>query len=94
METFRVGTLNVNGVRNVRKHATFYEMSKVKRIDVLFVQETHSDRENETDWRTELEGSVILSHNTTTSTGVGFLFSGLFLFRMLLNMLWTADFLL
>ena len=36
METFRVGTLNVNGARNVRKRATLYEMSKVKRIDILF----------------------------------------------------------
>ncbi|KAJ3594475.1 hypothetical protein NHX12_032779, partial [Muraenolepis orangiensis] len=34
--------------------------------------ETHSDGFNETDWKKEWEGEVILSHNTSRSGGVGF----------------------
>ncbi|KAJ3580837.1 hypothetical protein NHX12_017456, partial [Muraenolepis orangiensis] len=33
---------------------------------------THSDGFNETDWKKEWEGEVILSHNTSRSGGVGF----------------------
>lgn len=47
----------------------------MKGIDVLFLQETHSDSTNEADWRREWGGEVLLSHNTNLSGGVGFLFS-------------------
>ena len=75
MENFKIGSLNINGARDVRKRAALYELSRVKHIDVLFLQETHSDPDNQTDWRTEWAGQVVLSHHTTTSSGVGFLFS-------------------
>ncbi|KAK0147956.1 Transposon TX1 uncharacterized protein [Merluccius polli] len=47
----------------------------MKHIDVLFLQETRSDVGNEADWNREWEGELVLSHNTTLSGGVGFLFS-------------------
>ncbi len=53
-----------------------FEMAKMKHIDVQFLQETHSDVGNEADWSREWEGELILSHNTTLSGRVGFLFSG------------------
>ena len=75
MDTFRVGSLNVNGAREPKKRATIYETAKMKRIDVFYLQETHSDSTNEADWRREWEGEAILSHNTSLSGGVGFLLS-------------------
>ena len=75
MDTFRVGSLNVNGAREQKKRATIYETAKMKRIDVFDLQETHSDSTNEADWRREWEGEAILSHNTSLSGGVGFLLS-------------------
>lgn len=75
MDTFRVGSLNVNGAREERKRALIFQTAKIKHIDVLFLQETHSDVFNETDWRKEWEGEVVLSHNTSLSGGVGFLLS-------------------
>lgn len=35
----------------------------------------HSDVKNAMDWTRELEGSSVLSHNTTLSGGVGILFT-------------------
>ncbi|TWW77432.1 Transposon TX1 uncharacterized 149 kDa protein ORF 2 [Takifugu flavidus] len=70
-----MGTLNVNGARDARKQALVFDTAKRKRIDVLFLQETHSDCGIEADWEKEWEGQVLLSHNTTLSGGVGLLFS-------------------
>lgn len=78
MEHFKVGTLNVNGAREAKKRAMIYEVMKIKQIDVLFLQETHSDSSNHIDWRREWEGQAILSHSSTSSGGVGILFSKCF----------------
>lgn len=78
MNEFRVGSLNLNGARKAKKRAVLFEMALLKHIDVLFLQETHGDLTNEADWRREWEGRVILSHHTTLSAGVGFLFSKAF----------------
>jgi len=55
MNTFRVGVLNVNGARDVKKRPSIYEFMKMKANDVLFLQETHSHSTNEADWRREWE---------------------------------------
>lgn len=60
-------TLNLNGARDVKK--------RLKHIDVMFVQETHSESRNQVDWNREWAGQVILSHGSSTSAGVGVLFS-------------------
>ena len=44
-------------------------------MDVLFLQETHSDSLNSTDWSREWEGKVLLSHGSAASAGVGILFA-------------------
>ena len=78
MSSFRVGTLNVNGAREAKKRALVFDTARMKSIDVLFLQETHSDESKEVDWNREWEGQVALSHNTSLSGGVGFLFSRAF----------------
>lgn len=75
MDVFKVGSLNVNGARVVQKRASIYESMMMKHIDVLFLQETHTDSSNEADWRREWEREVVLSHKSSTSGGVGILFS-------------------
>ncbi|TWW74405.1 Transposon TX1 uncharacterized 149 kDa protein ORF 2 [Takifugu flavidus] len=62
-------------IRDAKKRALVFDTAKRKRIDVLFLQETHSDCGIEVDWEKEWEGQVLLSHNTTLSGGVGLLFS-------------------
>ena len=76
MGDFRVSTLNINGARDARKRASVFELEN---INVIFVQETHSDTLNETHWSKEWNGEVILSHLSRTSGGVSLIFSKSFL---------------
>ena len=38
-----VSTLNINGARDVRKRASLFELVRQMSINVMLVQETHSD---------------------------------------------------
>lgn len=75
MSELKIGSLNLNGARDERKRATFFRLCSLKKLDVIFVQETHSTVDNEVDWKREWEGDVFLSHKTSNSCGVGVLFS-------------------
>ncbi len=70
-----MASLNVNGARDIGKRFQLYEIIKQKKIDVLLVQETHSDILNSSDWAKEFDGLSVLSHLTSTSGGVAILFS-------------------
>lgn len=70
-----VASVNVNGARDVKKRVMLYEISKQKKTDVLFLQETHSDSKNAAEWEREWDGISILSHHTAISGGVAVLFS-------------------
>lgn len=70
-----IASLNVNGARNSKKRTELFEVIKQKKIDVAFIQETHSDVKNAADWMQEWDGFSVLSHNTTLSGGVAILFS-------------------
>ncbi|TWW59346.1 Transposon TX1 uncharacterized 149 kDa protein ORF 2 [Takifugu flavidus] len=50
-------------------------LCRLKKVDVLLIQETHSNGNNEGDWRREWPGQVFLSHKLSNSAGVGILFS-------------------
>lgn len=50
MNNFKIGSLNLNGSREMKKRATVYELIRLKCLDVLLVQETHSDVGNTADW--------------------------------------------
>ncbi len=58
MSEIRLATLNVNGARDIRKRALLKEIIKQKNIDVIFLQETHSDGQNATEWEREFEASL------------------------------------
>lgn len=75
MGEINFASLNVNGARDFKKRAQVFELMKHKEIDVLFVQETHSDVSNSVEWVKEFDGLAILSHYTSLSGGVAVLFS-------------------
>lgn len=43
MQALRIASLNVNGGRDAHKRALVSQLVQQKRIDVAFLQETHSD---------------------------------------------------
>uniref|UniRef100_A0A4W6F6F5 Reverse transcriptase domain-containing protein n=1 Tax=Lates calcarifer TaxID=8187 RepID=A0A4W6F6F5_LATCA len=74
MRSLKVGSLNINGGRDRQKRALISEISDQKKIDVLFLQETHTVIQDETDWGLWWKGSHRLSHGTNFSAGVAVLF--------------------
>lgn len=75
MRSFTIGTINLNGARDSKKRMMLFQFLKLRRIDVCFVQETHSTGDNEIDWKKEWEGFSVLSHKSSVSGGVAVLFS-------------------
>ena len=75
MQRLRIGSLNINGGRDRNKRALVTEVVNQKNIDILFLQETHSDTNNEVDWGIWWEGQCKLSHGTNLSGGVAVLFN-------------------
>ena len=47
----KIGSLNISGGRDRHKRALIAKGSTLKNTDVLFLQETHSNPADETDWR-------------------------------------------
>ena len=43
MADFRIATLNINGGRDIVKRANLFGLMSAKNVDIMFVQETHSD---------------------------------------------------
>ncbi len=54
-------------------------MLQTKCICIAFAQETHSNFENEVEWKGEWVGNIIFSHKSTVSAGAAILFSMNFL---------------
>ncbi len=71
MEALRIGSLNINGGRDSVKRAIVYETIEQKKLDIVFLQETHSDLMNEVEWNLWWKGHKLLSHGTNLSRGVG-----------------------
>lgn len=57
----------------------FFKLMELERIDVMLIQETHSDLSNESDLKMWCSGNIILSHKSSCSGGVGIMFSRSFL---------------
>ena len=75
MSNFNIASLNLDGARDIKKRMQLYELMKLKNVDIMFAQETHSNKSNEVAWRSEWDGEVILSSLTSVSAGVTILFS-------------------
>ncbi|KAI4899121.1 hypothetical protein NFI96_006348 [Prochilodus magdalenae] len=79
MDGFKTSTLNVHGARDGGKRTKVFELVRQKGLDVVLLQETHSDVNNSADWIKEWEGLAVLSHHTSMSGGVVVLFAKSFI---------------
>lgn len=75
MDILKISSLNMNGGRAAQRRAVLGEIFKQKKLDVILLQETHSDRDNQIDWQLWWRGQHRLSHGTNLSAGVAVLFS-------------------
>ena len=62
-------SLNVRGLRNQIKRKGIFDYYRGK-CNLLFLQETHSVKEDENIWKSEWGNKIIFSHGTSASRGV------------------------
>lgn len=60
MAEFHIASVNITGAWSRMKRAKLYELSKQKRFNDLFLQETHSNEGNAVDWAFEWGGTAFL----------------------------------
>lgn len=75
MTVLNIGSLNINGCRGVAKRGDLFTYLQLKKVDVVLLQETHTDNANEAQWARDWNGGVYLSHGTNLSAGVAVLLS-------------------
>uniref|UniRef100_A0A3B3ST53 exodeoxyribonuclease III n=1 Tax=Paramormyrops kingsleyae TaxID=1676925 RepID=A0A3B3ST53_9TELE len=70
-----ISSLNVRGLKdNVKRKAIFLFCKEIK-ANILFLQETHSSKEEETFWKHQWGEGILYSHGTAHSAGVMILFN-------------------
>ena len=78
MTSLQVASLNVNGLRSHRtsvpKRRKIFTWIKKLSFDIIFLQETHSDKSCEQFWLNEWGGKGFFAHGTESSRGVAVLF--------------------
>ena len=63
-------SLNLRGINNFQKRRIIFSWCCRKNADFAFLQETHSKKEIETQWRNEWGGKSLCSHGSSNSGGV------------------------
>lgn len=64
---------NVRGIRDNFKRRYIYRSLHEGKFDLVYLQETHSSKNDEARWRNEWGGRVIFAHGTNRSCGVAIL---------------------
>ena len=65
--------LNVRGISNFRKRRTVFTWCRKQKADVIFLQATHSTKDNELLWKREWGAPFFCSHGANNSHGAAIL---------------------
>lgn len=71
----KIGSLNIRGLNEVKKRRVVFDWINKQKMDIMFLQETHSSVAQERYWRGEWGGELYFSHGATNSRGVAILVS-------------------
>ena len=69
-QTCKIVSLNVRGIRDSAKRGSIFSYLKDYQATFYFLQETYSDRSDESVWRKEWDGEIFFSHGSRHSRGV------------------------
>ena len=70
-------TLNTKGLVNKNKRRQIFKYIEDKKYDIIFLQETHTDKLSCETWKNEWEGDAYFSGTKSNKEGVGFLINKL-----------------
>ena len=71
--TLKIISLNVKGISNFKKRRTIFTWCRRKNADVILLQETHSNKTTEIQWKNEWGGKMLFSHGSPNSCGTAIL---------------------
>ena len=69
-----IGSLNARGLNKAVKRKSVFDWATRNRFDILYLQETFSTKDVESQWRKEWGGHIIYAHGTNHSKGTMVLF--------------------
>jgi exonuclease III len=73
--TVEIASINVRGLRkDLKRQKYFHWFHDNQKFKIIFLQESHSTKEDELAWTEEWGGEIIFSHGTSSSKGVSILF--------------------
>ena len=75
MANLRFLSSNARGLAETTKRKQVFNYLREKKLDVIFLQETHSNKKLVKIWRNQWGGTAIFSHGTSNARGVCILFA-------------------
>ena len=69
-DSFTLISLNVKGISNFKKRRSIFSWCRKRQADIIFLQETHSTVQTDTQWTNEWGAELHTSHGTSNSRGV------------------------
>ena len=69
-DNLKIVSLNVRGLSNFRKRWSIFNWCRKSKADIILLQETHSTKALENQWRSEWGGQIFFSHGSNDSRGV------------------------
>ena len=82
MTKLKICTLNTRGINEIKKRRDLFDWLRRKKIDICFLQETHSTPESESKWEAEWGYKMFFSSHSGNSRGVAILFNNSFQFQL------------
>ena len=74
LDTCNLMSLSVRGINNFRKQRMIFTWCQKQKADLIFLQETHSKKDSERQWKNEWGGDMIMSHGSSNLCRVAILF--------------------
>ena len=72
-DTIKLLSLNVRGLSNFKKRRAIFSWCRKQKADLIFLQEKHSCKEREAQWKKERGAEILFSHGHTNARGVAVL---------------------
>ena len=72
-DSLKLLSLNVRGLGNFRKRRATFTWLRKQKADLIFLQETHTTKNCESQWKKEWGSSIMFSHGSTNARGVAVL---------------------
>ena len=72
-DSLKLLSLNVRGLGNFRKRRAIFTWCRKQKADLIFLQETHTTKNCESQWKKEWGSSIMFSHGSTNARGVAVL---------------------